>query len=103
MPDRLKENRKARSLSQDHMAEQLGISRQAYSHYETGRNEPDGTALLKIAEIFDCSVDYLLGRINTPWPIVNHIPEELEDFIEEFINAPNAKQLKIMKIWDVIK
>src|SRR5699024_9624409 len=59
--ERLKETRKEKKLSQEFMAKKLGISRQGYGHYETGRNEPDNESLLKIAEILDCQVDYLLG------------------------------------------
>lgn len=60
---RLKEKRKEKRLSQEYMANQLGITRQGYGHYETGRNEPDNESLLKIADILDCSVNYLLGNI----------------------------------------
>lgn len=64
LPNRLKEKRKQKKISQEFMAKKLGISRQGYGHYETGRNEPDNNTLMKIAEILDCHVGYLLGDTN---------------------------------------
>lgn len=54
--------RKKNNYSQQFIADELGISRQAYSHYETGRREPDFSTLIKLASIFEVSTDYLLGR-----------------------------------------
>lgn len=56
------ELRKEQKLTQSNMAEVLGISRQAYSNYEAGKRQPDNEILLKLAEYFNVSVDYLLGR-----------------------------------------
>lgn len=56
----LKELRNAKGVSQQIVADFLGISRQAYSNYENGNREPDFESLLKLGEFFDCSVDYIL-------------------------------------------
>ncbi|EAG3677783.1 XRE family transcriptional regulator, partial [Listeria monocytogenes] len=40
------------------------ISRGAYSHIENGRNEPDMETIVKLADIFEVSTDYLLGKSN---------------------------------------
>ena len=58
--------RKAMHKTQQEIADYLGISRQAYSHYEAGKREPDFETLLKLGEYFDCSVDYLLGTKKDP-------------------------------------
>lgn len=58
---RLKQLRQENNLSQKDMAECLGISAPAYSHYETGFTEPDNRGLIKLTEIFEVSADYLLG------------------------------------------
>lgn len=57
--------RKEFGKTQQDLADYLGISRQAYSNYESGRREPDYETLLKLGEYFNCSVDYLLnsGRV----------------------------------------
>lgn len=56
----LKNLRVSSGVSQQTVATYLGITRQAYSHYETGRREPDMETLLKLGDFFNCSVDCLL-------------------------------------------
>ncbi len=60
--ERLNELRKAEKLTQRDMAEKLNIVQPSYIRYENGTAEPSQETLIKIAEIFDVSVDYLLGR-----------------------------------------
>ena len=60
--ERLKEQRKLYGLTQRGMAERLGVSQPSYIRYENGTAEPSQASLVKIADIFDVSVDYLLGR-----------------------------------------
>ena len=60
--------RKALKKTQQEMADYLGISRQAYSNYETGKREPDYETLLKLGDYLDCSIDYLLGKKSDPSP-----------------------------------
>ena len=63
---RLKELRKKKKLSQLRLAIDLSTTQNTISRYETGEREPDMEALIKIADYFDVSVDYLLGRTNNP-------------------------------------
>lgn len=62
LPERLKEKRKAKGLTQAEIAEKLKISRTAYAMYESGGNTPPVEVLKEIADIFETSVDYLIGR-----------------------------------------
>lgn len=73
--ERIKELRNKKNISQAVIAEYLGITKQAYSLYETGKREPDYETLLKIGEYFSVSVDYLLGSSDTPK--AEELPEEL--------------------------
>lgn len=59
---RIKELREARGEMQKVIAKALGIAPSTYSQYETGKREPDYSTLSKIADYFDVSVDYLLGK-----------------------------------------
>lgn len=59
-PQRLKELLKAKKASQRELAEYLGITQQAVSFYCSGKNYPDGDYILKIADFFGVSVEYLL-------------------------------------------
>lgn len=58
---RLRELRKEKGLSQVELGEYLGYGYTAISSYETGRNEPSYTDLIRICEILDVSADYILG------------------------------------------
>lgn len=59
--------RKEFAKTQKDMAEILNISKPTYNHYESGRYEPSLETMVKLADYFNCSVDYLLGhQINDP-------------------------------------
>lgn len=60
---KLKELRKLARLSQQEVASFLGITSQAYGHYERGDRTPDPQTLKKLAEYFGVTVDYMLGDI----------------------------------------
>lgn len=64
----LKKLRTSKDLSQSKLGKSLGISSSTIGMYEQGRRFPDQTILTKIADFFDVSTDYLLGRNlqNTP-------------------------------------
>lgn len=59
---RLRELRKEKGLSQSQVADLLGCNQTAIGKYERGQLEPNIFALKKLADFFECSVDYLLGR-----------------------------------------
>lgn len=63
---RLKELRKSKHLSQVKLSMDLHISQNSICRYETGKREADYATLIKIADYFDVSVDYLLGRTDNP-------------------------------------
>lgn len=63
--ERIKELRLKKGLKQTDVSRVLSISVQSYSAYENGR-EPNYETLIKIAKLFDCSVDYLLGLEEFP-------------------------------------
>jgi len=60
----LKQLREEKRLSQKDIADYLGITRQAVASYELAKREPDYEVLKKLADYFDVSIDYLLGRAN---------------------------------------
>ena len=59
---RIRELRTENEKTQGEMAQILGISRQVYANYENEINEPPFDILIKMANFFSCSLDYLLGR-----------------------------------------
>lgn len=63
---RLKEIRKSKNISQVKLAIDLNMSQNTISRYETGERQPGIEELIIIADYFNISVDYLLGRTNNP-------------------------------------
>ena len=63
---RLKELRKRKGLSQLRLATELNTTQNTISRYETGEREPGIDELIKIADYFNVSVDYLIGRTDNP-------------------------------------
>lgn len=69
--DRLKSLRISKKLSQKDFARVLKVSQQTVASWESGRTEPSNTALKAIADYFDVSTDYLLGRGTTNAPALS--------------------------------
>lgn len=59
---RLKELRIAKGMTQNELAKVIGYSSLSYARYEKGEREPDINTLCKLADYFEVSVDYLIGR-----------------------------------------
>lgn len=68
LSERLIKQRKKKKKTQQEMADYLGITRPAYTAYERGNRQPDYETLQKLADFFDVSLDYLLGRTDDPTP-----------------------------------
>ena len=63
---RLKEIRKKKGISQLKLAMDLNTNQNTISRYETGEREPGINELIKIADYFNVSIDYLVGRTDNP-------------------------------------
>lgn len=63
---RLKELRKQRNITQLKLAMDLNMSQNTISRYETGEREAGYRELILIADYFNVSIDYLLGRTDDP-------------------------------------
>lgn len=62
LPERLREMRMKLKLSQKQVAERLDSSISSISGYETGEKTPSAEQLLALSYLYNCSVDYLLGK-----------------------------------------
>lgn len=78
--ERLKKMRKERGLTQGKLAQQIGIARTTYANYEQGLRDVDNKTLNKLADFFDVSTDYLLGRDIPQWATRKDILD-LEDVL----------------------
>ncbi len=61
-PKRLNETRKSKHITAQQMADSLSMGLRSYRNYESGNRFPSPENLIKIADILDVSIDYLLGR-----------------------------------------
>ena len=62
MYQRIRDLREDRDLTQKQVAQMLGMSQTGYSKYETGENDIPTIVLIKLADFYQTSIDYLLGR-----------------------------------------
>lgn len=92
--DRLVFLRKELKLTQYELAEKLGCSRGQIGNYEQGSRQPDQETLIKIADFFDVSIDYLLGKTDykkfNPEKLTDKdkkdIQKDLKDIMDDFRN-----------------
>ena len=68
MYKRIRDLREDRDMNQTQVASILSMSQTGYSKYETGENDIPTSILIKLADFYGTSVDYLLGRTDTPEP-----------------------------------
>ena len=67
--NRIKLLREARNIDQKVLAIDLGVSQPTISDWENGKKQPSSKSAAKIADYFNVSIDYLLGRDNSPRPL----------------------------------
>ena len=78
---RLKEIRAKKDISQSSLADFVGLSQQAIAKWETGKATPDPEMLVKLADFFGVTIDYLLAREDKPDPaqtIADAIADDME-------------------------
>ncbi|EOB4980271.1 helix-turn-helix domain-containing protein [Listeria monocytogenes] len=86
---RLSELRKKKGFSQYKLADELGFSRGQVANYEQGTREPDYQTLLKIAEFFNVSTDYLLGRDD------NNLADTIAAHIDSNASEEDIKEILV--------
>lgn len=104
LSSRLKALREKKDISQKELAKIIGVSQQAIGSWEVGRTAPAPELIIKLADYFDVSSDYLLGRINDrnliskgnetkvcPTFDVSDLPDEAIRQIQEYIEFIKMK------------
>lgn len=69
--DRIQSLRKIKSISQEELANTVGVSRQAVSKWESGQSTPDLEKVIIMSEFFDVTTDYIIKGIETPKELEN--------------------------------
>lgn len=89
--DNLRNLRKQHGYTQEKLSELLGIGREKIVIWEKGGRSPDLNELLKICDIFDCDLDYLVGRIEQP----THSLQDISD-----ITGLSIKSIEQLQEWN---
>ncbi|MGG3210594.1 helix-turn-helix transcriptional regulator [Geobacillus stearothermophilus] len=107
--DRLRKLRQEKKLTQEELGKKINVTKVSISGYENGNRTPDTETLQKLADFFNVTTDYLLGRTDDPTPPEqDDIPEELKDpklglFFKELAEAPEERREQLLKIWEILK
>ncbi|MFW6047319.1 MAG: helix-turn-helix domain-containing protein [Candidatus Woesearchaeota archaeon] len=98
LPVRLRELRKEKGLYQKDVANDIGLTSSAIGFYEQGKRRPDQETLERLADHYNVSVDYLLGRTNER-KSADEIKKAISDdpellrFWEKLTNRPDLQLL----------
>ena len=101
--ERLRHLRESVKLSQVKMAEIVGVKQSSLNRYELNMSSPTFETLVRYADFFDVSMDYIFGRTDNPQgkqyenkPKVERITPEMEKFVEMCFdpNSPMNERLK---------
>lgn len=96
----LRAARKSKGLTMKELGEKVGVSESAISQYETGKREADFETILKIGEILDCSIDYLLRgaeKKEKPAPMDRDGLDEQDRQLVELMKLLTADQKEFLR------
>lgn len=77
--DRIKKERENLNMTREDLAKKIGVSYSAIAMYEQGNREPSNELILKMCEIFNCTLDYLVGQSD-----FKTLKEEIENYKDSF-------------------
>ena len=97
--ERLKNLRKSRKVSQKDFAQAMKVSQQTIASWEVGRTEPSNLALKDIADYFDVTTDYLLGREST----VVSLSKKQTNLLDMFEVLNDTGQSTLMNVLGALK
>lgn len=116
--ERLRDLRVENGYIQKELAKLLNVTTTAYGYYEQDRNEPSLGSIIKLANFYKVSADYLLGLIDTPnHPVQYTITEDLslnelelrtirkmkDSFLEEVSMRPEENVELLQRYWEFMK
>lgn len=87
--NRIRDLREDRDLRQVDVSEAIGIDQRTLSNYETGKTNPDSFAIIKLADFFGVSADYLLGRTNNNTINADDIVRKIDKLQSELTEISN--------------
>ena len=101
--ERLRLLRKKRKVSQEALADAIGVRKSTVSQYETNINDPSDPVKIGIAKYFNVSIDYLMGLTDIEttfydearfWEIPETMTEEGKSLVRDFIEFVECRERK---------
>ena len=89
----IRELRKSHGLKAEQIADVLGVNRRTFVYYESGEREPTVEQLVLLADYFDVSVDYLVGRT----PVKSGMAEPNKTFVQALLEVMLKRQTSSAK------
>lgn len=107
MPNRIRQLRKERNLTQLEIAHLVGVKEPTISNYETGKREPDKETWIKLAGVLGVTVDYLMGLSNastekTAAPKGDGLSDGAKRLVERYENASEEDRRRILAVVDAV-
>ena len=96
--DNLKEIRKRKKLTQVRLSIDMEVSQELISQYEQGVSLPTVSNLIKLANFFNCSTDYLLGLTNNPQKVISLT----QCFLAKYRSLPKENQEHLLNYLDFL-
>lgn len=105
LSDNLKRIRKDNNLSQEQLAEKLGVSRQAVSKWESGQSYPEMDKVLLICKLFNYNIDELMNENIKEVDETKQSKVNINKYVEDFFNfiTKTIDMLSVMKFRQKIK
>lgn len=97
--DNLKKVRKMRKISQEELADKLGVSRQSVSKWETGENYPSMTNIMCLCTIFKCNINEL---VHEDMSDINSLDEDVRMSVVKFKKEKQKKVKVLSKIIEIV-
>ena len=98
--DRIQSLRKAKGMSQEELADAVGVSRQAVSKWESEQTTPDLDKIVVMSDVFEVTTDYLLKGIE---PVKNDDHKTMADVLDQkVLTEKNGKRAKTAFKWFAI-
>ena len=98
MKNKLKELRKNSALTQKQIADVLGIDRSTYSYYENGKASPSLAVLMRIAKVFNVTLDYVIYGDESKTVQANVLSDNCSVYtkVDSFVNLSDTEKNLLM-------
>lgn len=109
LPKRLKTLREEKGYLQKYVADKIGVRSNTLSGYENGTRMPDPDTIVRLAELYNVTTDYLLGHSSKPQlteqqEFENFVKDpELKRWVKELPKSKEEDLARLKKMWEFIK